>query len=54
LETGDFNFRKPLMDRKARVALLIDADHLPASKIAGEGKLAVRVRDKSLSRPARN
>ena len=33
METGEFNFRKPLMDRKPRVALLIDADNSPASKI---------------------
>lgn len=33
MEADRFNFRKPLMDRKPRVALLIDADNSPASKI---------------------
>jgi uncharacterized protein (TIGR00288 family) len=33
VEADRFNFRKPLMDRKPRVALLIDADNSPASKI---------------------
>jgi uncharacterized protein (TIGR00288 family) len=33
VEADQFNFRKPLMDRKPRVALLIDADNSPASKI---------------------
>jgi uncharacterized protein (TIGR00288 family) len=33
VENGRFTVRKPLMDRKPRVALLIDADNSPASKI---------------------
>jgi hypothetical protein len=33
VETDPFAFGKPLMDRKPRVALLIDADNSPASKI---------------------
>lgn len=33
METGQPDVRKPLMDRKPRVALLIDADNSPSSKI---------------------